>query len=76
MLDFSVQRIVNDFQTNQSWLDSGPSLFYVFFAGAISDHFGRKPLIFFPLLGTSLLNKMVEQFVQKSLFRFADSSHI
>ncbi len=42
---------MNDIQLVQDWLDRGSSLFYVFFSGAISDHFGRKPIILFPLFG-------------------------
>jgi len=30
------------------------SLFYALFAGALSDIFGRKPLIMIPLIGQSL----------------------
>ncbi len=42
---------MNDIQLILSWLDYGPALFYVFFAGAISDRVGRKPLIIFTLIG-------------------------
>ena len=64
---FAVQRRVNDIQLIQGWLDSGPSLFYVFFAGAISDHLGRKPLLFVPLIGVLVIFQTdIKKFVSRS----------
>ena len=47
-----VQRRVNDFMLGQSWIKQASSMVYVFFAGALADYFGKKPLIVFPLTGT------------------------
>ena len=48
-------REVNDFQLIQSWLGQCPSIVYVLFMGAVSDHFGRKIIILIPLVGEKLL---------------------
>jgi len=47
---------VNDVQLVMLWIQTGPSILYVFFAGALSDKFGRKPLILIPLLGFLFAN--------------------
>ncbi len=36
----------------ESWIARVPTLVYSLFAGSLSDDFGRKPLIIFPILGT------------------------
>ena len=39
---------------NLQWIGSGPGLIFALFAGALSDDFGRKPLLIFPILGDIL----------------------
>ena len=46
-----VQALVNNFQMNNQWLSSVPCVFFSIIAGALSDEFGRKPLLLFPLIG-------------------------
>jgi MFS family permease len=46
-----VQAIANNFQMNSQWISSVPSVFFSVIAGALSDEFGRKPLLLFPLIG-------------------------
>ena len=47
-----VQGLVNNFQMNNQWLSSVPCVFFSIIAGALSDEFGRKPLILLPLVGS------------------------
>ena len=49
-----VQGYVNDFQMNSQWISSVPIILFSMIAGALSDVFGRKPLILFPLIGNLL----------------------
>ncbi len=49
-----VQGYVNDFQMNSQWISSVPIILFSMIAGALSDVFGRKPLILFPLIGNFL----------------------
>ena len=35
----------------KEWINRMPTLIYSFFAGSLSDDFGRKPLIVMPMLG-------------------------
>ncbi len=46
-----VQIYKNNFSIKDQMLSSWPSIIYVFFAGALSDRFGRKWLICLPVLG-------------------------
>jgi MFS family permease len=46
-----VQEFVNDFQMNSQWIASVPIILFSIIAGALSDVFGRKPLIILPLIG-------------------------
>ncbi len=46
-----VQVYVNNFQMNSQWIPSVPSVCFSIIAGALSDEFGRKPLLLFPLIG-------------------------
>ncbi len=46
-----VQKRVNSFEISRDWIGNVPPIFYGLTAGALSDHFGRKPLIAFPLFG-------------------------
>ena len=39
-----------------SWLSTVPSLVYSFFAGSLSDDYGRLPCIKFPLIGVIIGN--------------------
>jgi MFS family permease len=52
-----VQVLVNNFQQNSQWIASVPLIIFSVIAGALSDVFGRKPLILFPLIGY-LLNSL------------------
>jgi MFS family permease len=36
---------------NSQWIGSVPMIAFSIFAGALSDVFGRKPLLLFPLVG-------------------------
>ena len=49
-----VQRELQAFETIGQWINSTPTLFLSFFMGSLSDKFGRKPLILFPLIGKCL----------------------
>jgi len=46
-----VQGYVNNFQMNSQWISSVPCVCFSIIAGALSDEFGRKPLLLFPLIG-------------------------
>ncbi len=46
-----VQRKLQAFEVIQQWINSSPTLLYAFFMGALSDKFGRKPLMLIPLFG-------------------------
>ena len=48
----AVQEGVNNFLMTSQWISSVPTIFFAAVAGALSDEFGRKPLIFFPIFGT------------------------
>ena len=62
-----VQSLVNDFQMVNQWLTSLPCVFFSVIAGALSDEFGRKPLMLFPLIGDlirTLLNIINYAFIE------------
>ena len=62
-----VQEDVNNFQMNLQWVASVPSIFFGIIAGALSDEFGRKPLLLFPLIGElirSILNIFHYAFIE------------
>ncbi len=46
-----VQRRVNGFEITRDWVCNAPPLLLGMIAGALSDQFGRKPLMIFPLVG-------------------------
>ncbi len=46
-----VQIFSNDFAITDKWVRTVPSFLYAVFAGALSDKYGRKPLILLPLIG-------------------------
>ena len=59
ILMISMIKIQNErsfFQSVSSILQNAPGLIFALFAGALSDTYGRKPLIILPLLGFFLLN--------------------
>jgi MFS family permease len=37
---------------NSQWISTVPMVFFALIAGALSDEFGRKPLILFPMIGS------------------------
>ena len=49
-----VQRELQSFEMIGQWIDTLPAFIYSFFIGALSDRFGRKPLIMLPILGSVL----------------------
>jgi hypothetical protein len=51
-----VQIFSNDFSIKDKWVGAAPALLYSVFAGALSDRYGRKPLILLPIIGTALGN--------------------
>ena len=48
-----VQIRLNNFEMVGQWLSSTPGVLYSFFVGSLSDDFGRKPCVYFPLLGAT-----------------------
>ena len=50
-----VQIEANNFLMNSQWISSVPIIFFALIAGALSDEFGRKPLLLFPLFGYFVL---------------------
>jgi PCFT/HCP family folate transporter-like MFS transporter 1/3 len=52
-----VQADVNNFQMKSQWISSVPIIFFSIIAGALSDEFGRKPLLIFPIFG-NLVSKI------------------
>ena len=46
-----VQIYVNNFQMNSQWIASVPMIAFSIIAGSLSDVFGRKPLLLYPLVG-------------------------
>ena len=54
-----VKIYANNFQMNSQWIASIPCIAFSIIAGALSDVFGRKPLMLYPLVGyflASLIN--------------------
>ena len=49
-----VQEYVNNFQMNSQWISNVPVVLFSIIAGALSDEFGRKPLMIFPMIGELL----------------------
>jgi hypothetical protein len=45
-----VQIYANNFQMNSQWIGSVPMIAFSIIAGALSDVFGRKPLLLYPLI--------------------------
>ena len=54
-----VQRKLQSFERVQQWIGSTPSLVYAFFTGALSDKFGRKPLMLLPIIGLCLAQALM-----------------
>ena len=46
---------VNNFSMKKQWVTNTPTIIYALIVGALSDDFGRKPLISVPLFGSCLL---------------------
>ncbi len=46
-----VQKWYNDFISTMAWVAMGPGLIMSLISGALSDDFGRKPLIIVPMIG-------------------------
>lgn len=46
---------VNTFKMKSEWVGTVPAFFYTLIAGALSDDFGRKPLLVIPLIGYLLV---------------------
>ena len=42
---------LQDFEMYHGWVKSTPTFIYALFIGALSDRFGRKPLILLPIFG-------------------------
>ena len=53
-VNIEVQKQVATIQTNGMYLGAVPSVVYSLFAGALSDDFGRKPLMLLPAIGMIL----------------------
>ncbi len=51
LIENEIQIYTNNFSITDSMLSSWPAIIYVFFAGALSDKFGRKWLICLPVTG-------------------------
>ncbi len=51
LIENEIQIFTNNFTIKDSMLSSWPAIIYVFFAGALSDKFGRKWLICLPVIG-------------------------
>jgi hypothetical protein len=49
-----VQIFSNDFSITDKWVSTVPAFIYVIFAGALSDRYGRRPLLLLPLFGNVL----------------------
>ena len=49
-----VQIRVNNFEIVGEWLSQWPSILYSFFAGSLSDSYGRKPCLILPILGATI----------------------
>ena len=52
----ATQKLVSGVQSHSGILQSVPGIVFTLFAGPISDTYGRKPLILFPLFGYFILN--------------------
>lgn len=50
-IESEVQKHVNHFQMTSQWLGSVPAVIFALIAGSLSDDFGRKPLIKWPMIG-------------------------
>lgn len=49
-----VQRKLQDFEMISQWIKTTPTLVYAFVMGALSDKFGRKPLLMLPIIGQAI----------------------
>lgn len=50
-LEAQVQIDVNKFEVIRDWVYHAPPIFFAAIAGALSDRYGRKPLLVFPIVG-------------------------
>lgn len=55
-LQSEVQTRANDLLLVSQWIGGVPVILYSLFVGALSDDFGRKPFVFFPILGMLLVS--------------------
>ena len=72
-IEFEVQRRLQDFEMITQWIKSAPTFVYAFFIGALSDRFGRKPIILLPMLGYLIdlcLNFINYAFIEKLPLEF------
>jgi MFS family permease len=51
LIQEEVQVQTNNFQMNAQWITSVPGILFSLYAGPLSDKFGRKPLLMFPIVG-------------------------
>ena len=51
LIQEEVQVLTNNFQMNAQWITSIPGILFSLYAGPLSDKFGRKPLLMFPIVG-------------------------
>ncbi len=49
-----VQVFSNNFDIKSQWFGAVPAIVYSVFAGALSDRYGRKPLMVLPLTGVAI----------------------
>ena len=61
---------MNNIQLVQGWFDTGPALFYVLFMGALSDRYGRKPLLVVSLIGENQLLLNMSMYWEKNKHNF------
>jgi len=55
-IQIETQEYVSGVQANNGFLQRLPSVVFTLFAGPLSDSFGRKPLLVFPIVGFIILN--------------------
>lgn len=55
-VQIETQEYVSGVQANNGFLQRLPSVVFTLFAGPLSDSFGRKPLLVFPIVGFIILN--------------------
>ena len=62
-----VQVLVNNFLMYSNWIGTAPAILFAIIGGALSDVFGRKPLILLPLIGyflSSTVNVISYAFIE------------